>query len=86
MRIETKGFDTYVSFDEPDFNRILADGKYAYKEAIAEIKQQFPFPIGRYDGEDKVWIIDKAKDIHAGEKLSAIKKKFFQDENQLELL
>jgi hypothetical protein len=86
MRIETRGFDIYVTFDEAAFQRILENGKYAWREAIDCIKAQFPFPIGRYDGQDKMWIIDKSADIKAGEKLAAIKKEFFQDRNQLELL
>ena len=81
MRIETRGFDIYVTFDEVDFQRILENGKYAWREAIDAIKKEFPFPDGKYDGETKQWIITTAPGNR--EKLSQIKREFFQDKNQI---
>lgn len=84
MKIEVRGFDIYISFTDEDFLRRLEGGKEAWRGAIEEIKQQFPFPEGRYDGESKRWMIRNSPANRAA--VTAIKKEYFQDKNQMELL
>ena len=89
MKSETSGYDIFVTFDEADWLRTLENGKSAVREAIDVIKVKFPFPVSQYVPETKTWIIACHSPHHRDEcraEISAIKKEFFQDANQLELL
>ena len=87
MIIETRRSNPgklFVSFEKADFNlKDRESGNYSWFEAKEAIKELFPYPVAQYDGDLKCWIVDDTPDNRRS--LEAIKKRYFQDENQMEL-
>jgi len=70
-----------ITFEDPDF--YLGKGT-VWLEAKEAIKERFPFPEGKWDAENKYWTIADTPANLAG--IRAIKKRYFENENQLELM
>lgn len=75
--------EIFVSFEESEFRAKDKSGRPLWIELKEAIKERFPYPEARYDGELKVWRIQDSKSNRAG--LQAIYKLYLNDPNQEEL-
>jgi len=76
--------EIWIIFEGPDFRLKDNKNREIWFECKETIKERFPYPEGRWDGVVKAWII---KDTPANrEGVRAIKRLYFQDENQTEIV
>jgi hypothetical protein len=88
MIIETRTANPgklFVTFEGHDFRLVDREtGSVAWFEAKEAIKEMFPYPKARYDGDLRCWVVEDSPE--ARQHLEAINKRYFQDENQMELI
>lgn len=87
MIIETKPSHPekiYVWFEESDFELKDKWGGLIWVKAKDEIKETFPYPMAEWNKDLACWLVDNSDDNMA--ELQEIRRKYFEDENQMELL
>jgi hypothetical protein len=70
-----------IAFEQADMD---LGGGTIWPEAKEAIKERFPYPESKWDPELKVWLIEDTKANLAG--IQAIKKFYFENKNQLNLI
>ncbi len=74
----------FVQFEEQDFDLRLPSGELAWCAALETIKLTFPYPEGEFSRVLAAWLIDKSDENL--NKLHEIKRRYFEDKNQMSLM
>ena len=72
--------EIWIIFEEPDFRLKDGKGRDIWFECKERIKEAFPYPTGRWNGEIKAWIITDTEENR--ELMQGIKEEFFGNAKQ----